>query len=247
MSNFAYVNGTYWFGNNFRIFKQEGSDLIEYNYTNSGLPIGDFVKDIESDANGNLWVATSFGLTKMMDDTIWTTYHFSFPTVTIFHQIIYDQNNIMWIKAGSGIIKYDGNDWLYYNKENSNIMGGVTAMMFSPQNELWVGTATGLSKFEAYSHDTLTVTQTIGVYNSVDKIKGFNYAVYPNPFQDEFIIDGANIQDNIVVYDILGKKQGFEIVSNHPFTVRLNDNKKGIFLVKIESNSQVCTFKILKE
>ena len=74
-----------------------------------------------------------------------------------------------------------------------------------------------------------------------------NIIIYPNPFKDEFSIQGLNPNDKIRIFDLLGKEQIFEVSSDLPYILSLKNKKTGLYFIRIESDKAVSFFKAVKQ
>jgi hypothetical protein len=82
--------------------------------------------------------------------------------------------------------------------------------------------------------------------NIDEKVNQQNIKVYPNPVKDVLNIEANNFSNkNIIIYNSLG-----QIVLSADFTnnlrLNLNSFKKGIYLVKIFTNHNCITKKVIK-
>jgi ligand-binding sensor domain-containing protein len=57
-----------------------------------------------------------------------------------FNSIVFDNNNNIWVGGlGTGILTYDGNTWITYNKNNSNIPTNSSTSIFIDKNNIkWI-------------------------------------------------------------------------------------------------------------
>lgn len=64
--------------------------------------------------------------------------------------LVEDGLGFIWMGTTSGVYRYDGQESVLYNFENSGLSKGfVTSMLIDSQGVLWVGTESGLNKFDA--------------------------------------------------------------------------------------------------
>lgn len=65
-------------------------------------------------------------------------------------KILIDKNDLMWIATkGSGILKFDGNNFTIINTSNSNLPdNNVNDIYFDEENNFWVSTRNGLAKYD---------------------------------------------------------------------------------------------------
>ncbi len=82
--------------------------------------------------------------------------------------------------------------------------------------------------------------------SSVDDLNSFDFSIYPNPVQDVLTINSPLIDNNIQVFDLLGKRV-FETYSNANIsTIDLSDLNSGIYFVNITSGDYSSTVKFMK-
>ena len=74
-----------------------------------------------------------------------------------------------------------------------------------------------------------------------------NYQLYPNPASDFFQIDFDNEKLTINIYDILGKKVINRIITKEKPRVQISHLSKGIYIVEINDNGNLQSFKLIKK
>ena len=94
---------------------------------------------------------------------------------------------------------------------------------------------TGSIEFEEYSTSFTA---------SLDDTLNNNIHIYPNPAQDYVFIDNANIDDNVNVFNVVGKRvMSFKIETENQ-AVDITDLKSGIYFLRL--NNGLAT-KLLKK
>ena len=73
-----------------------------------------------------------------------------------------------------------------------------------------------------------------------------NISVYPNPVTDRFYINTNLINYNISIYNILGKQIYRTIGNSGNTTINLSLLPRGVFLLKLNNEKRIKTFKIIK-
>jgi ligand-binding sensor domain-containing protein len=131
------------------VSKFDGTDWTTYTSSNSGL-VSNQVTAIAIDSLGNKWFGTSYGLSKF-NGAEWTTFnsHNGLGSDFIF-EITVDHENNVWVGTwGGGVAKYDGTNWMVYNRSNSGLPENIiTAIAVDKQGVKWFGTSTmGVVKF----------------------------------------------------------------------------------------------------
>ena len=103
----------------------------------------------------------------------------------------------------------------------------------------------------------VTVTDTIGCaasdsiivarpYSIIIPSSFQNIKIYPNPVSSELTIEGLKEDDEVRIFDVLGKEQPYNKLSNHPFILDLKNQYNGVYLLRIKRNNEVRVFKIVK-
>jgi ligand-binding sensor domain-containing protein len=131
--------GSVWFGTFAGISKFDGVNWQNY-LTPSGT--GGIVYSIAVDKRGNKWFGTNAGLVKF-DGTKWTAFTtLEGATSMTIKAILAQPNGDIWVGTyNSGVIKFDGTTWTRYD------VGTVISMAMDAQNNLWLGSFSGISKF----------------------------------------------------------------------------------------------------
>ncbi|MCF8295702.1 MAG: choice-of-anchor L domain-containing protein [Bacteroidales bacterium] len=70
--------------------------------------------------------------------------------------------------------------------------------------------------------------------------------VYPNPFIDEFVIDGLKSDETIKIFDILGKELNYEIDKSQGKII-LKSIKSGIYILKVTREDKTGNYEIIKK
>ncbi len=61
--------------------------------------------------------------------------------------VLAKQNNFLWVGSHSGLLKYDGKQFYYYNIGFDNNSNFVRSLTVDKENNLWIGTHSGLYKY----------------------------------------------------------------------------------------------------
>ncbi len=91
----------------------------------------------------------------------------------------------------------------------------------------------------------------IGEINDVVNIKEIkdyqDINIYPNPTNDRLYIETENEIEDVVVYDIYGRRQQLSVISGQPSVIDVADLKSGIYFVKINTNEGNIVKRIIKK
>lgn len=139
------------------------------------------------------------------------------------------------------------------------VVSGTNVQWFSTEADALAGTnslaldtvITNGSIYYAVSFDgsclstplAITVTVTLGV-NDFDTI---NFKYYPNPVTDILSISYSNTITEVVVYNLLGQQVQINRPNSNGTQLDLSGFTSGTYLVKIKSDNQVKTIKIVKQ
>jgi ligand-binding sensor domain-containing protein len=135
--------------------------LTNGNWYNSTQETISYTDEMEEDLNGNLWYVNEYasgGVFKIDGDTtIW--YHFLDVGATSLETDLNGNVRMGWARIlpdSSGLLKYDGMDWVFYNQNNSDLPAyWVSNLVIDSLNNLWMS-GEGLIKFDGvnFSHYT---------------------------------------------------------------------------------------------
>ena len=106
---------------------------------------------------------------------------------------------------------------------------GVTNQDFNACKEIW-------RFFSKYDLN--------GKIVSVEPLKQTPIALYPNPVEEIFKIDGTNTLESIELLDIAGNKVPFSVES--PKEVNVSGLKSGIYFCQLKTGNQAVSIKFVK-
>ena len=135
---------------------------------------------------------------------------------------------------------------IYHSEDNGNswtdISNGfpdtsyVAAIEFDLSNNVYVGTTTGVYKLNILN-TALPKTTSMELLN-----------IYPNPFSDQFSIDGlAGENTTINIYNLTGRKIYSAYVVGSSTTIDLSPFNNGIYLLQLINSEKTVLKKIIKE
>ena len=83
---------------------------------------------------------------------------------------------------------------------------------------------------------------------SIDQVEQSSFKVYPNPSNDLIHIDVLNDQQglSIELFSLSGQKQDLDLNENHE-TISIAHLTEGVYILKLSSDEQVHTFRIIKD
>ncbi len=122
--------------------------LVWQLYDTSNTPLlEDTARSLAIDNNNGIWVAMSNNNPSQLgiahfDGVLWeyfTSSNSDFPTVNQIKDIEIDANNVKWIATDSGLVQFDGTDWIHHTTANSGLSeDNIQEISIDDQNRIWV-------------------------------------------------------------------------------------------------------------
>lgn len=168
--------GNLWLGTGgLGVIRYDGN--ASANFTIAQGMASNVVFSILESVDGNLWFATSGGLTK------YDGYRFVNYTTkdglpgNFISSLVQDNSGNLWIGTNEGgLVKYDGKSFMKFNKSNGLPDNYVQCLLRDTKGSLWIGTAAGgLSNFDGKVFKHYTKEQglpDVGVTNLLQDHKG---------------------------------------------------------------------------
>ena len=155
------------------VYKFDGTSFVWYYTGNSDLP-SEGVQSIVADKSGNIWLGTAYynirktgfppdgGVVKI-SGTGWSKYDTAngFPSIWTW-RVAVDSSDTAWIGTlGKGLIKFDGQNAVVYNRSNSSLPGDtVFSIAVESSGKIWVATNKGIAKFDRSQWTVFTRSNT---------------------------------------------------------------------------------------
>ena len=137
------------------------------------------------------------------------------------------------------------------NGETTYSDGASATYTFTPNANYEVeeviidGTSVGMAQATEYTFTEIdkdhTIHVTFKLIQEIKDVNGVTISVAPNPVNDELFVTGT--YDKLELYSMTGQ---ILLSSYNQPIVDVNHLTKGIYFVKIQSNGQTCTFKVIK-
>ena len=140
-------------------FVNQGNDsnqmLIFPNLPDSASKIGEYLREIHEDKNGNLWFGTlSRGVARYDGKSL---IYFSKKNGLVGNQIngiAEDGAGNLWFATTGGVSKYDGKSFTNFTKENGLRDNSTWSILADSKGNIWVGTVEGISRYDASPNDS---------------------------------------------------------------------------------------------
>ncbi len=193
-------------------------------YTHEDGLSGMHISDIKKDTRGNIYVANTNSLDVFQARTnSFTPFEVNGKSINKFvRSILFDKENVWIATNGSGLMRYDGQKLIQYDKDNSILSGSqaVYCLAADGQGGIWIGTGgEGVYKyngeeFENYTTEDGLVSDEVYIITT-----DFNGNIWVGTAAGMNKIDA---QGNI---DFYGKNEGFGGIETNVNAVLKDSNK----------------------
>lgn len=150
--------GNKWIGTNNGVSKFDGTNWTTYNMSNSSI-VSNEIKSIAVDLQNNVWIGSEahngfIECVAKFDGTQWTRYNSNYSSggssgADILDIDVDNQGNVWFISLGGNpLTKYDGTNFTRYTTLNFPQNFYPSCMAIDSQGNIWLGTNTGVSKFD---------------------------------------------------------------------------------------------------
>lgn len=194
---------------------------------------------------------------KKLNDGVWESIGNEFFTTgtTNQYEIAVDRNDVVYVvynelednfRARAKVKRFNGTDWEFVGEGNfsaNTIRQGT--IDFSENN-------TPIVSYDAEDSNSVTIhTKYFGQENSL----GINNpilqnqtdaVVSPNPVKDVFSINSIETVNEIIIYNILGKKV-FHQKGTSLQSINITSLSTGLYIVKVKTENGVSSLKIVKQ
>lgn len=156
---FCDSKGGLWFGTTGEgLIQFSALDSVRYHTIAQGLP-SNYVRAINEDAEGNLWLATYGGVSKY-DGRKFSTYtkEDGLPDNTVF-TVLPDPKGDIWFGTDKGISRFDGKTFTNYTTAQGLANNYVRTTLIDRKGRLWIGTYGGISCFDGKKFTNYTTAQ----------------------------------------------------------------------------------------
>ncbi len=249
------ASGNPWLATNLGVMYLSGGTLICLDNMNSGLTM-DNTNCLAFASNGDLWIGTTFGLSKLCVDGTWQNWDPISGNYPLRHyqDILIDPNGKVWgATQNSGLVCFDGNTFTSYTPQNSPMpTPGARNIALDSDDRLWINTIwMGISCFDISSTPVSDPAFT-------PQPGRLQLANYPNPFNPSTTItfrmkEASNV--SLEVYNLRGQRvrklfTGTKNAGEHSVLFDGRDDSgmilgSGIYLVKASAGKQSETLRVM--
>lgn len=188
-------------GNFNYIVKYDGSNWSKIDSSNSNLKGSIFIREIKMDLNDNLWMIVrdyNIGNCMVMYDGIQFHYYYAPPSFPPFGNLVIDPFGNKWARYEDGLIKFDGNNWTFFDSYQDAMIGFPEGCLASDSNGvIFIGNNGALGDFPI----------TLFNENSFQTING-------NVFKDANANGVHDLNENGIAYEIVKSSEGMCAVTD---------------------------------
>lgn len=232
--------------NNWSLFKSGEANGLYFSVVNA----------ISFDSNNNLWLGSAFdGLIKF-DGRNYYQYNTNKKGTSkhVIYSLGVDDENNVWIGTfDNGLLKYDGENWVQFTTQNSDLLSNSITAIEIDRQQIWLGSTSGLTKFQENGGDTIKVTEKVFTDVSDIEYHDKTVSVFPNPFTNEFTISGEFLDETKMEFELY-KLNGalikrFEKISDgNRWAINMERNyQKGLYIGLLKTKYGNQLIKLIKE
>ena len=74
-----------------------------------------------------------------------------------------------------------------------------------------------------------------------------NFTYYPNPVKNTLNLSYDQEISNVTIFNLMGQKVSSQAINSNQGQVDMSNLSHGVYLVKVSSNNQVKTLRVIKE
>ena len=253
------VEGTFHIS--YLAFYTEKPTLGEFNYVGSGYDglwnRKQNVTIASSEGNLNVTAAANQYAKLTLDENVRISGTTPHMYVTLVNNTIDDQLRILGTNDNANVflnqtMSGTNEQTLYFNLEAESSKNGVSTPIAKDSDGHYQDIALSFrsteSGFAGKSKGGLYEIKSINFYAQPLSIEDLNLLdniqVYPNPAQDYIFIDNANIDDNVNVFNVVGKRvMSFKIETENQ-QLDITELKSGLYFLRLNNGQAV---KLLKK
>jgi ligand-binding sensor domain-containing protein/serine phosphatase RsbU (regulator of sigma subunit) len=155
--------GNIWFGTvNDGITKYDPSKKTFTRFTTENGLRNNFVRAINEDLQGNVYVGTISGISRITTDNKVQKVNIPNEDVNAFLAIISDNRNNLWFGTSAGVYKYNGFAYRNYLQKNGLASNKVLSVLQDREGNFWFGTdGFGVSKFSTEAFTSYSVKDSL--------------------------------------------------------------------------------------
>ncbi len=175
-------NNELWFGTYNGIFHYDG--ITWTHYPETGL-YSNYIRDLQLDENGQVWMAGVDGFCQFDGTTFTTHLNEEIGVEANFLSLKIDHQGHIWGGAMNTLVEYDGENWTLYDTHNSGLPNRqITSISEDKYHNIWIGTdGAGFSLFNKDSIQNGVIHTATNEVNAPLKLN-----LYPNLLADNKII-----------------------------------------------------------
>ena len=140
--SFADSKGNLWFGTFVGGLNKYNGNVFT-RYTKAHGLVSNEITGITEDQQGNIWIATSEGVSKFEGSGFTTVYN-----QTNVKYILQDRDGTFWFATNNGLVHHTTNGNTIYSKNSGLSSNRVHAVVQNEQGELFIANENGISFYD---------------------------------------------------------------------------------------------------
>ena len=148
--SFADSKGNLWFGT-FVAGLNKYNGKVFTRYTKAHGLISNEITGITEDQEGNIWIATSEGVSKFDGSGFTTEYRQS-----VVYDILQDRDGTLWFATENGLVHFTSKGNTLYTRDNGLTGNYAYALAQNNQGELFIGTENGITVYDGQKFAPMT-------------------------------------------------------------------------------------------
>ncbi len=155
--------GNIWFGTlQDGVIKYNLKNKIVTRFNSKGGLRNDFVRAINEDLQGNIYVGTISGISKITPAGQIQKVNIPNEELNAFLSIVSDNKNNLWLGTSAGVYKYNGFAYRNYLQKNGLASNKILSALQDREGNFWFGTdGFGVSRFSTEAFTSYTVKDSL--------------------------------------------------------------------------------------
>ncbi len=114
---------------------------------------GELVRELHEDRDGNLWVGTQAGLTRITEASVTTARARAGVSAENVTRLAATGDGAVWVQTPNGLVRFDAQGPRLFDRSDAAPLTGISALHAGPTGSLWVGQIDGTLRH--YANDRL--------------------------------------------------------------------------------------------
>ncbi len=237
-------------------FNTKGSKFYHYNSANNNLA-NDWAYQVLFDSEENLWVATAWGISKLLkgEETFETSFYLPNDSNTISSNVINclfeDSKNQIWLGTTGGLCKYRSETNNYQRFYADLLVESINAIEEDTKGNLWMSTNDGIIKFNPETKEILSFDESDGllggIYHVRSVAKGEDNNLFFGGIDGMTVFDPADLKFNTEKPEVIitGFNLFYEPVNTYGNNSVLKKHISETDIIELNSDQNIIGFEFI--